>query len=196
MPRLYGIEYECPRCNYNTRQKNDMKKHLYNLKQNCPPHRDDLALTEEIKRHILEHRFYKRPSDITHSSDNQPDTRRRESVSITERDRHMSPLTVQNVDIGNQIINVQNNINITQNNDIKTMMNNYKFIQNIVNKMDPITKVNHILEYQNATPVEYDPYLEQLFQDRLCKMDEDVYKRQILDSPCHSRLCVLVIKKR
>lgn len=58
MPRKTKEPYLCPRCNYETRSRPDMKKHLYNLKKSCPGQVNDIELTEEIKQKILSNRVY------------------------------------------------------------------------------------------------------------------------------------------
>ncbi len=56
-------EYTCPRCGYTTSKKNDMRKHLYNLKKKCPALENNIELTNEIKEFILENRIYKIPKE-------------------------------------------------------------------------------------------------------------------------------------
>jgi hypothetical protein len=53
--------YQCIRCGYSTKRKDDMRKHLYSIKSQCPTTKNDLELTEEIKQHILNYRVYKPP---------------------------------------------------------------------------------------------------------------------------------------
>jgi hypothetical protein len=61
------IEYTCIRCDYKTRKKNDMRKHLYNLKIECPAINNNIELTNEIKECILKNRIYKIPKEILKS---------------------------------------------------------------------------------------------------------------------------------
>lgn len=49
--------YECPRCNYSTKIKRDMHKHLYLLKKECANIKN-LELTEEIKLCVLKSKVY------------------------------------------------------------------------------------------------------------------------------------------
>lgn len=53
-----GILYQCPRCGYNTSEKNNMRKHLYKRVKPCPTNINDIELTEEIKQHILDFCVY------------------------------------------------------------------------------------------------------------------------------------------
>ena len=69
MPPL--TPYTCPRCEYKTRLRNDMRRHLYNSKKICPGIKLNIELTTQIKDHILDNRVYNikheqsRASDIT-----------------------------------------------------------------------------------------------------------------------------------
>ena len=49
--------FECPRCNYSTKIKRDMHKHLYLLKKECANIKN-LELTEEIKQCVLKSKVY------------------------------------------------------------------------------------------------------------------------------------------
>lgn len=49
--------FECPRCDYKTNIKQNMKIHL-NRKNICPSLKSDLDLTDEVKEHILKKRVY------------------------------------------------------------------------------------------------------------------------------------------
>lgn len=53
--------YQCPRCNYKTLKKTDMKKHLYNLKKPCGATQQDIELSDEQKEKILQDRILKTP---------------------------------------------------------------------------------------------------------------------------------------
>ncbi len=55
------IPYTCPRCNYHTKDKFNMRNHLYKRKKQCPGSKNDILLTDEIKEKILENRIYKIP---------------------------------------------------------------------------------------------------------------------------------------
>jgi hypothetical protein len=60
------IPYSCVRCNYTTKNKKDMRKHLYERKKMCPaPNPDnDIEMTDEIKEKILLNRRYTIPLKI------------------------------------------------------------------------------------------------------------------------------------
>jgi hypothetical protein len=55
--------YCCCRCGYSTREKNNMRKHLYNLLKPCPGSRNNIELTDEIKECILNNRVYHIPKE-------------------------------------------------------------------------------------------------------------------------------------
>ena len=52
------MQYECPRCGYNTYKKDNMRSHLYKRKSVCNGIINRLVLTDEIKTAILENRIY------------------------------------------------------------------------------------------------------------------------------------------
>lgn len=51
--------YECTRCGYKSKDKSRMKRHLYELKKQCPSLSNDIELTDEIKLYILDNRVYR-----------------------------------------------------------------------------------------------------------------------------------------
>lgn len=53
--------YICPRCGYETRQKGHIRMHFFDVKKKCPSLVNDVELTEDIKKHILENRIYRIP---------------------------------------------------------------------------------------------------------------------------------------
>jgi hypothetical protein len=55
------VQYTCCRCGYHTKDKNNMRNHLYKRQKTCPATVDDIELTDEIKNYILENRVYKKP---------------------------------------------------------------------------------------------------------------------------------------
>ena len=50
--------YLCIRCGFNTKIKNDIRRHFYNLKKICPAIKNNIELTDEIKEYILNNRIY------------------------------------------------------------------------------------------------------------------------------------------
>lgn len=58
MPRT---NYICPRCGYQTIQKNSMRDHLVKRKKACPPLKNDIELNEDIKQSILDNHIYNIP---------------------------------------------------------------------------------------------------------------------------------------
>ncbi len=55
---MVKIEYSCPRCNYKTKLKANMRKHLYDRQEECPGITNDIELTDEIKEKVLKNRIY------------------------------------------------------------------------------------------------------------------------------------------
>lgn len=53
--------YTCPRCNYQTKLKGDIRRHLYGVKKECPELNNPIELTDEIKQFIIKNRVYKIP---------------------------------------------------------------------------------------------------------------------------------------
>jgi hypothetical protein len=56
MPR--NPDYQCPRCGYCTRQKNDIRRHFFKRKL-CPALKHDVEMTNEIKEYVLANFAYK-----------------------------------------------------------------------------------------------------------------------------------------
>lgn len=51
-------DYQCARCGYETKRKSSMVDHLYKRSTCCPTSMNDVELTEEVKRRILDNRVY------------------------------------------------------------------------------------------------------------------------------------------
>lgn len=66
--RKAKVPYTCIRCSYNTANRTDMHKHLYNLKKICPGSENNIELTDVIKEHILQNRIYKIPKEKKNST--------------------------------------------------------------------------------------------------------------------------------
>jgi len=60
------LEYQCPRCKYQTKYKSHMEKHFYKTIKPCPGSFHDIELTEEIKQKVLRNRIYEVKSSQTH----------------------------------------------------------------------------------------------------------------------------------
>jgi hypothetical protein len=58
------IFYTCIRCNFQTKNKKDMRRHLYERKTVCQGTLNKINLTDEIKKEILENRVYHIPKEI------------------------------------------------------------------------------------------------------------------------------------
>lgn len=53
----------CPRCGYESSKKWDMRRHLYNRSTICPGEIDDIELTEDIKKCIINNKVYRKPKE-------------------------------------------------------------------------------------------------------------------------------------
>ena len=60
------VKYVCYRCDYETKDKNNMRRHLYNLNKKCKAKslKQDIELTETIKEKILENGVYYKPIEV------------------------------------------------------------------------------------------------------------------------------------
>ena len=55
------VKYTCPRCGYECIKKHRMEDHLYKRKKECCGSENDIVLTDEIKKKIMENKKYKIP---------------------------------------------------------------------------------------------------------------------------------------
>ena len=55
------VDYKCPRCNFQTKKKTDMYRHLYDRKVVCPGIMSAIELSDEVKKYILANRIYREP---------------------------------------------------------------------------------------------------------------------------------------
>lgn len=60
--------YTCPRCNYSTVEKNNMRKHLYGVQKVCPATHNDIELTDEVKEYIMNNRIYRKVDTATNEA--------------------------------------------------------------------------------------------------------------------------------
>ena len=56
--------YTCPRCEYFTSRKSNMHKHLYETTKLCPVLKQNIELTENIKKYILDNCIYYPPQTL------------------------------------------------------------------------------------------------------------------------------------
>jgi hypothetical protein len=56
-------KYTCPRCGYDTLERNNMRKHFYKRNKICCI-KNDIELTDDIKEYVLNNRIYKIPKPI------------------------------------------------------------------------------------------------------------------------------------
>ena len=66
--------YTCTRCNYQSKHKVDMRRHLYTRKKDCPALLHNIELTDDIKIFILQNRVYVPPQPNTSPSDSEQKT--------------------------------------------------------------------------------------------------------------------------
>jgi hypothetical protein len=92
MPKLTKKDpYKCPSCGYETPQKNDMRKHLFTLKKQCPRSKMDIELTPQIKDFILTNRVYhvpKNPHTVVINTYNQMNNFL-SSIEVTDKLTHL-----------------------------------------------------------------------------------------------------------
>lgn len=121
------VLYQCPRCGYKTNQKNMMRRHLYQLKKQCPGTVSTIDLDDDIKQHVLANRIW-------HLS----------------RDRHeheKQPLTIHQT------------------------INNYNTMNNLVTRLDDLTKLMAYTQYNNTPLVNFSDEVEQTYEKRRRCMD-------------------------
>jgi hypothetical protein len=61
MPKKRMTPYQCPRCGYETSEKDRVRRHLYGNKKACPATLNLIDLTDEIRAFVLENRQYSLP---------------------------------------------------------------------------------------------------------------------------------------
>ena len=61
MPRVKKSPYTCPSCGYETENKTNMSFHFYNLKKECPKQKNNIELTEDVKKYVLANRIWHSP---------------------------------------------------------------------------------------------------------------------------------------
>jgi hypothetical protein len=62
------IPYTCFRCGYKTKEKYNMRLHLFSKKKPCQGIENDIILTDEIKNKILDNRIYHIPKEVKPST--------------------------------------------------------------------------------------------------------------------------------
>lgn len=144
--------FKCTRCGYIVGIKNDMRRHL-NRKSQCKPILDNGILTDEKKELILGKR-------INLST---------EIIAIVNTDDVASniasnQLLSNNVPQVTHIIN--NNVQVNNVNSGNVNLGNITHvnIHNIIVKMDPVEKLNHVLEFNESRLIDLDEKLECQFQ--------------------------------
>lgn len=59
--------YTCPRCDYKTKLKSNMHRHLYLIKL-CPATNKDIDFNDDVKQYILDNRTYKNYKKIIYNN--------------------------------------------------------------------------------------------------------------------------------
>lgn len=57
--------YTCPRCGYETNQRCDIYRHFHKRKKKCPGQLEDIELTEDVVKVVLENRVFRSTNPIT-----------------------------------------------------------------------------------------------------------------------------------
>lgn len=114
--------YTCIRCNYQTMLKTDMYRHLFCKKRVCPTTQNDIELSDEIKRHILENRIYHIPKVPEHKIINQT-------------------------------------------------INNYNTMNNFLNGIEPMTRLNEYLKYTNTNLIPFERTIELKYEKQRLRLD-------------------------
>jgi hypothetical protein len=92
------VLYTCIRCNFRTKYKSHIINH-FNRKKNCPTIENDIELTEEIKKYILDNRIY-----------NIPKTPKKPQTVIILPDRNKELIPKTNKNIKKEKTNQENNL--------------------------------------------------------------------------------------
>lgn len=90
--------YNCIRCGYETRQKNMMRRHLYENKKTCPALLNYIEMTNDIKEYILANRIYHIPS-----SKPEIQTQYQPTINQTINHYHQINNVVSNMDVIDKI---------------------------------------------------------------------------------------------
>lgn len=56
---MKSTEYTCPRCGYKSYRRSSICRHLFQRTKTCPAIKNDIVLTDDIKKYVLENRIYK-----------------------------------------------------------------------------------------------------------------------------------------
>lgn len=186
MPGLRN--YICPRCDYQTIRKNDIRRHFYELKMPCYSSKKSVVLTDELKLAVLNHQpIISLESinnenvqvDVSHSK-LISDKSQIISQSIDMIPPQINSLIDSNYQNNRPVINIQNINNngmIVNNTQINQQLNNFYLIRNLVSQNDPITNLNSILNYTGDTLEDFDTTVEAKYlkQIGLLKVDKAKY---------------------
>lgn len=61
----HKLDYQCPRCGYETYHRSSMRNHLYKKNKPCPAYKEDMQLTDDIKAYVLDNHVYRAPEQTT-----------------------------------------------------------------------------------------------------------------------------------
>ena len=144
-------KYTCPRCGFNSNNKNHMRNHLYNLKKICPATQNNIDFTDEMKEFILKNRIYiipkfEKPYQIIHINQiNYYNQINNLICGININDKINKYIKYKNIELID-IDDTLNNIFREKNNKLKNnkFKNFHLNLESIINIIDEITTINDI----------------------------------------------------
>ena len=145
--------YTCPRCNYNSNDKYNIRKHLFTLKKICPAINNDIELTEIIKNYILNNRIYKipiiqnSPQQVIINYINNNNQINNYINNLDNMDKINKFIKIKNI----ELMDIEDTLNDSFHTKVFNLKNNkYKDyqlkFQNIMETIDDITTINDISE--------------------------------------------------
>lgn len=105
--------YTCNRCGYITSRKENMSRHLYELKKTCPAIKNVIELTDEIKQHILDNRIYhipEEPKNIINNIIQNNNTINNFIANMDPIEKINKYITFKNIDLADYGDTIENNL--------------------------------------------------------------------------------------
>jgi len=180
-------KYACPRCGFNSNNKNHMRNHLYNLKKICPATKNNIEFTNEIKEYILNNRIYiiaksENPTQIINNNQINYYNQINNLISgINPNDKinkYIKYKNIELIDIDNTLNDIfKEKTNKLKNNKFKNFHLNFESIINII---DEITTINDI----NKLNIFYDNIINKIkifCDDEWCSFLTDFGIKNIVD---------------